>query len=43
MFAASERGEIPKKVVEEFAKASKGKRLPSKVAEKAYEESKRRI
>ena len=36
MFAAAERGDIPKKTVEEFASASKGKDLPEKVGEKEH-------
>lgn len=31
MFAASARGELSKSVVDEYAKASKGKKLPEKV------------
>ena len=34
MHAMAERGEISKKVVAEFDKASKGKKLPAKVKKK---------
>lgn len=41
--ATTEKGELSKKVVEEFAKATKEDRKPNKVAIRAYEESKRRL
>lgn len=44
MFAKSERGEIPKKTVEEFAKKTDFSKLPErkKINDKAYEMSLKR-